>query len=148
MTTRNPIPLSLDTLHNGLFYRTLSNTYEYLWNKVSYFLLLPKRQTMVKEIDKNEVNRVNKIVCDYFKINIEDLYKEGKKNKVCTNAFCHILHYLHCVDKMSIEQLAREYRRKRRILLSHIAKHKDFIRIYNTTRKESEDIYRLLKEKN
>lgn len=103
---------------------------------------------MVKEIDKTEVNRVNKIVCDYFKINIEDLYKEGKKNKVCTTAFCHILYYLHCVDKMSIEQLAREYRRKRRILLSHIAKHKDFIRIYNTTRKESEEIYCLLEEKN
>lgn len=102
---------------------------------------------MVKEIDKTEVNRVNKIVCDYFKINIEDLYKEGKKNKVCTNAFCHILHYLHCVDKMSIEQLAREYKRKRRILLSHIAKHKDFIRIYNTTRKESEVLYGLLEEK-
>ena len=102
---------------------------------------------MVKEIDKNEVNRVNKIVCDYFKINIEDLYKGGKKNKVCTNAFCHILHYLHCIDKMSIEQLAREYRRKRRVLLRHIAKHKDFMRIYDTTRKEGEEIYRLLEEK-
>lgn len=141
------VPSSLDTLSNGLFDRGLSNTYEYLWNKVSEFLFLPKRQTMVKEIDKTEVNRVNKIVCDYFKIDIEDLYKEGKKNKVCTNAFCHILHYLHCVDKMSIEQLAREYKRKRRILLSHIAKHKDFIRIYNTTRKESEEIYCLLEEK-
>jgi len=142
------VPSRLDTLSNDLFDRWLSNTYEYLWNKVSEFLFLSKRQTMVKEIDKNEVNRVNKIVCDYFKINIEDLYKEGKKNKICTNAFCHILHYLHCVDKMSIEQLAREYRRKRRILLSHIAKHKDFMRIYNTTRKESEEIYRLLEEKN
>lgn len=141
------VPPSLDTLPNGLFDRRLSNTYEYLWNKVSEYLILPKRQTMVKEIDKNEVNRVNKIVCDYFKINVEDLYKEGKKNKVCTTAFCHILYYLHCVDKMSIEQLAREYRRKRRILLSHIAKHKDFMRIYNTTRKENEEIYRLLEEK-
>lgn len=147
MTILNFVPSSLDTLSNGLFYRRLSNTYEYLWNKVSEYLILPKRQTMVKDIDKNEVNRVNKIVCDYFKINIEDLYKEGKKNKVCTTAFCHILHYLHCVDKMSIEQLAREYKRKRRILLSHIAKHKDFIRIYNTTRKESEEIYCLLEEK-
>ena len=141
------VPSSLDTLSNGLIDRGFSNTYEYLWNKVSEFLFLPKRQTMVKEIDMTEVNRVNKIVWDYFKIDIEDLYKEGKKNKVCTNAFCHILHYLHCVDKMSIEQLAREYKRKRRILLSHIAKHKDFIRIYNTTRKESEEIYCLLEEK-
>lgn len=102
---------------------------------------------MVKEIDKNEVNRVNKIVCDYFKINIEHLYKEGKKNKACTNAFCHILYYLHCVKKMSIEQLAREYRRKKRILLSHIAKHKDFIRIYDTTRKETEVLHVILSEK-
>lgn len=148
MTTRKPIPSSLDTLSNGLFDRRLSNIREYLWNKVSEFLFLPKRLTMVKEIDKNEVNRVNKVVCDYFNINIEDLYKEGKKNKACTNAFCHILYYLHCVDKMSIEQLAREYNRKRRILLSHIAKHKDFMRIYNTTRKESEDIYGLLEGKN
>lgn len=140
------VPPSLDALSNGLFDRRLSNTYEYLWNKVSECLILPKRQTMVKEIDKNEVNRVNKIVCDYFKINVEDLYKEGKKNKVCTTAFCHILYYLHCVDKMSIEQLAREYRRKRRILLSHIAKHKDFMRIYNTTRKESVELYRLLEK--
>ena len=103
---------------------------------------------MIKEIDKNEVNRVNKIVCDYFNIDVACLYKDGKKNKVCTNAFCHILYYLHCVDKMSIEQLAREYKRKRRILLSHIAKHKDFLRIYNTMRKESEEIYRLLEKAN
>lgn len=146
MTILKPIPPSLKTLSNGLFYRQLSNTYEYLWNKVSHCLFLLKRQTMVKDIDKNEVNRVNKIVCDYFKINIEDLYKAGKKNKACTNAFCHILYYLHCFRKMSIEQLSREYKRKRRILLLHIAKHKDFIRIYNTTRKESEDICCLLEE--
>lgn len=111
------------------------------------YLHLPKRQIMVKDVDKNEVNRINKLVCDYFKINVEDLYKEGKKNKVCTNAFCHILYYLHCIDKMSIEQLAREYKRKRRIILSHIAKQKDFIRIYNTTRKESDFLCELLQRK-
>ena len=102
---------------------------------------------MVKKIDRHEVDRVNEAICGYFKIDIKDLYKEGKKNKVCTNAFCHILYYLHCVDNMSIEQLSREYRRKRRILLSHIAKHKDFLRIYNTTRKESEEISSLLEKK-
>lgn len=102
---------------------------------------------MVKEIDKEEVNRVNEIVCEYFRIDVQDLYKDGKKGRMCTNAFCHILLYLHCTKKMSIEQLAREYKRKRRILLAHIAKQKDFIRIYNTTRKESEEIYELLEEK-
>jgi hypothetical protein len=101
---------------------------------------------MVKEIDKAEVDRVNKIVCEYFKIDVNDLYKDGKKNRVCTNAFCHILLYLHCMKKMSIEQLAREYKRRKRIILAHIAKQKDFIRIYNTTRKENEVLCRILEE--
>ena len=104
-------------------------------------------KTMIKPIDKDEVNRVNDVVCRYFNISKEDLYKEGKKNKVCTNAFCHILYYLHCVKNVSIEQLSREYKRKRRILLSHIAKQKDFMRIYHTTRKESEEICGILEKK-
>jgi chromosomal replication initiation ATPase DnaA len=102
---------------------------------------------MIQDINRNEVDRINQAVCSFFGITTEQLYSKNKKNRVCTTAFCHILYYLHCECGASISQLAKEYNRKRRIISYHIANEKDFMRIYDTTRKEYQNILDLLQEK-
>lgn len=99
---------------------------------------------MMQEINKDDVNRINNAVCTFFGIEPEQLYGKNKKNRVCTTAFCHILYYLHCERGASIGQLAKEYNRKKRIISYHIANERDFMRIYDTTRKEYEQITSLL----
>lgn len=102
---------------------------------------------MVQDIDRDTVNRINEAACDFFGITTEQLYSKSKKTRICTVAFCHILYYLHYEEGASISQLAKEYNRKRRIISYHIANEKDFMRIYDTTRKEYKKILSLLQEK-
>lgn len=102
---------------------------------------------MVQDIDRDTVNRINEAACNFFGITIEQLYSTNKKTKACTSAFCHILYYLHYEADASISQLAREYNRKRRVISYHLANERDFMRIYDTTRKEYKKILSLLQEK-
>jgi hypothetical protein len=101
---------------------------------------------MVQDIDRDTVDRINNAACNFFGITTEQLYGKNKKTKICTVAFCHILYYLHYEAGASISQLAKEYNRKRRIISYHIANERDFMRIYDTTRKEYQKILSLLQE--
>lgn len=120
---------------------------KYLWLKQILLIFLRKLEFMIQDIDRDTVNRINEAACSFFGITTEQLYSASKKTKVCTSAFCHILYYLHYEAGASISQLAKEYNRKRRIISYHIANERDFMRIYDTTRKEYKKILSLLQEK-
>jgi hypothetical protein len=126
--------------------RRLYDICKYLWTKEILLIFLRKLKIMVQDIDRDTVDRINNAACNFFGITIEQLYSKNKKTKICTVAFCHILYYLHYEAGASISQLAKEYNRKRRIISYHIANERDFMRIYDTTRKEYQKILSLLQE--
>lgn len=100
---------------------------------------------MISEQEKREIERVNKALCNHFKISLEDL--SGRNvNRVGTSAKSYAIYYLHTQKGMSATTLSRGYGLHRRVVFWHISKVKDYIRIYSTTRKEYEAVRTILNE--
>lgn len=92
-----------------------------------------------------DFKKVNQSVCGVLALDTEKLYGANKKSKAYTNAFGHILYYLHVEKNVPVSVLAKEYKRSRRLIFYHISRHKDFMRIYCTTREEYDKILCVLK---
>jgi hypothetical protein len=106
-------------------------------------LLIFLRNEEIIAMDANTIDfkKINSIVCRALHVSEEELYGKSKKSKSATNAFCHILYYLHVEKNVPISVLAKEYKRSKRLIFYHISRHKDFMRIYFTTRTEYNMVY-------
>lgn len=101
---------------------------------------------MIGEQEKREIERVNKALCNHFKISIEDL--SGRNvNRIGTSAKSYAIYYLHTQKGMSATTLSKGYGLHRRVVFWHISKVRDYMRIYSTTRKEYEEVCAILNEK-
>ena len=100
---------------------------------------------MIREQDKVEIERVNKILCRHFDVSLDD-FKGKNTSRICSLAKSYALYYLHTQKGMSATTLSRGYGLHRRVVFWHISKTKDYIRIYSTTRKEYDNICNLLNE--
>lgn len=92
--------------------------------------------------EKNfDIRTVEDAVCDFFGVNLEDVYSRTKNRKVsCAR---HYLWYiLHEDYGMSNAQIARRYGRIKRRIVEYISK----IRFRVANQKEDSEIYRLIKE--
>lgn len=100
---------------------------------------------MIGEQEKREIERVNKELCNHFKISLEDL--NGKNiSRLGTSVKSYAIYYLHTQKGMSATTLSRGYGLHRRVVFWHISKVKDYIKIYSTTRKEYEEACSILNE--
>ena len=100
---------------------------------------------MIGEQEKKEIERVNKVLCDYFKICIEDL--NGRNvSRVGTSAKSYAIYYLHTQKGMSATTLSIGYGLHRRVVFWHISKVRDYIKIYSTTRKEYDEVCAMLND--
>lgn len=98
---------------------------------------------MISEQDRQEIDRVNQILCDHFGITVDDM-KARNKNRLCASVKSYAIYYLHTQKGMSATTLSRAYKLHRRVVFNHVAKIKGYIEIYSTTRKEYEEVCALL----
>lgn len=101
---------------------------------------------MISEQDRVEIDRVDRALCDYFGVSVEDM-RSRNKNRLCTSVKSYALYYLHTEKKMSATKLSLAYKLHRRVVFNHLSKVQGYIDIYSTTRKEYTSICDLLNDK-
>ena len=100
---------------------------------------------MDKELKiKRDIELVVGVVCDFFNVEVDSIYKRDRTSKA-TTARGYAIYILHNDYGVSISRLSFEFKRIPRAIFWHCSKVKNFINCYPDYKEKYESICKMLK---